>query len=100
MLWVASASEAKAVMPTTVPAAHAVQWRSIQEAQRRGATRYNFWGIARADQPRHPFAGITIFKKGFGGYPQDYMHAQDLPLNLKYWKLWAVDTWRHIQRGF
>ncbi len=88
------------VTDSALPAAHAVQWAAIREAKRRGATRYNFWGIAPADQAYHPFAGITIFKKGFGGYPIDYLHAHDLPLAFGYGKLWLTDTWRKYRRGF
>lgn len=87
-------------LPSNVPAAQLLQWESILEAKKRGATNYNFWGIAPENQPDHPFAGVTVFKKGFGGYAIDYMHAQDLPLSTKYWKLWAVDTYRKIKRGF
>jgi lipid II:glycine glycyltransferase (peptidoglycan interpeptide bridge formation enzyme) len=92
----------------SVPAAQAVQWAAIQEAKRRGATRYNFWGIAPTSakatagkpEPTHPFAGITTFKKGFGGEAINYLHAQDLPLSLGYGKLWLVDSFRKIRRGF
>lgn len=87
-------------LPASVPASHLVQWTAIQEANRRGAKTYNFWGIAPDDKPRHPFAGITIFKKGFGGYPIDFMHSQDLPLTLGYWKLWLIEEWRKWKRGF
>ena len=92
-------------LPAKVPAAQALQWAAIQEAKRRGATRYNFWGIAPADfqdkpgKP-HPFAGITIFKQGFGGQAIDYLHTQDLPLTLSYWKLWLIEMWRKFRRGF
>ncbi len=90
----------------SVPAAQLLQWEAIKEAKKRSATRYNFWGIAPIRQaqgkpePNHPFAGITIFKTGFGGYAIDYMHAQDLPLSWKYWKLWAIEMWRKKKRGF
>lgn len=87
-------------LPSSLPASHSVQWYAIQEAQKQGCTHYNFWGIAPDNQPKHPFAGITVFKKGFGGYAVDYMHAQDLPLKLGYWKLWLVDTYRKVKRGF
>ncbi|MEX2054997.1 MAG: peptidoglycan bridge formation glycyltransferase FemA/FemB family protein [Candidatus Andersenbacteria bacterium] len=87
-------------LPGNIPAAHLLQWTAIQEAKRRGATRYNFWGIAPDNEPEHPFAGITVFKKGFGGYAVDYMHAQDLPLSWKYWSLWAVEMLRKKKRGF
>ncbi|MDA1169452.1 MAG: peptidoglycan bridge formation glycyltransferase FemA/FemB family protein [bacterium] len=85
---------------STVPAAQLLQWEAIREAKKWGATKYNFWGIARDDQPTHPFAGITVFKKGFGGYSVDYMHAQDYPLSWKYWILWAIEMWRKKKRGF
>lgn len=87
-------------LPGGVPAAQLVQWAAIAEAKRRGAKHYNFWGIAPENKPHHPFAGITTFKKGFGGYAIDYLHAQDLPLSAGYWKLWAVDMYRKLKRGF
>lgn len=87
-------------LPSSVPAAQLLQWTAIQEAKRRGAKKYNFWGISPADKPNHPFAGITTFKKGFGGYAVDYLRAQDLPLNIAYWPLWAIDTYRKHRRGF
>ena len=100
-----------ASVKTSVPAAQLLQWRAIQEAKKRGAVRYNFWGIApeRSDAPRslwrsgarhHPFEGITVFKKGFGGYAINYMHAQDLPLSWRYWPMWAVEMFRKKKRGF
>lgn len=92
-----------------VSPAQLLQWKAIKEAKRRGATRFNFWGIApqQSEGPpkpwrrrAHPFEGITVFKTGFGGYALNYMHAQDLPLSWKYWKLWTIDTYRKIKRGF
>ncbi|MAF80833.1 hypothetical protein CL628_02355 [bacterium] len=77
-----------------------LQFEAIREARRRGATTYNFWGIAPDDQPNHPFAGITVFKKGFGGHAIDYMHAQDLPLAFGYKRLWLIEQWRRWRRGF
>ena len=93
-----------------VPAAHVLHWHSIQEAKRRGLKQYNFWGIAPDNQPtwppkpwrrrQHPFAGITVFKKGFGGRAINYLHAQDYPLSFVYNKLWLVETIRKFRRGF
>ncbi|HSX25234.1 MAG TPA: peptidoglycan bridge formation glycyltransferase FemA/FemB family protein [Candidatus Andersenbacteria bacterium] len=89
-----------ASIKTSVPAAQLVQWSAIQEAKKRGATRYNFWGIAPEHEKNHPFAGITVFKKGFGGYAIDYMHAQDFPLSLRYWLMWFIEMLRKKKRGF
>ncbi len=87
-------------LPSSVSAAQLLQWEAIREAKRRKAVRYNFWGIAPEKNRNHPFAGITIFKKGFGGYAVDYLHAQDLPLSWKYWILWGIEMYRKKRRGF
>ncbi len=77
-----------------------LQWRVIQEAKRRGCTLYNFWGISPDDKPKHPWAGLSLFKKGFGGFAEEYLPAQDKPLTAKYWLNFAVETTRRIKRGF
>jgi len=87
-------------LPSSIPAAQLLQWEAIQEAQRRGATQYNFWGIAPDNQPKHPFAGITTFKKGFGGEAHNFIHAHDLPLSPRYYLLWTIETARRLKRGF
>jgi lipid II:glycine glycyltransferase (peptidoglycan interpeptide bridge formation enzyme) len=87
-------------LPSSLPANQLVQWTAIKEAKRRGATSYNFWGIAPEDKPEHPFAGITTFKKGFGGKAYDYMHAHDLSLSLRYYPLLVIESWRRYKRGF
>jgi len=86
--------------PSSIPATQLLQWRAIQEAKRRGATKFNFWGISPANKPNHPFAGITTFKKGFGGQALNYLHAQDMPLSIQYWKLWVIESYRKLRRGF
>lgn len=82
-----------------VNASYLLQWRVIQEAKRRGCTLYNFWGISPADRQRHPWAGLSLFKKGFGGFAEAYIHAQDKPLAQKYWINYLVETARRIRRG-
>lgn len=110
-----------------IPAAYALQWSVVQEAKRRGCAEYNFWGIAPQQaighRPRaigtgtraapvnqglrpnpsgllsHPWAGLTLFKTGFGGREVPLVQAQDLPLSPRYWLTYAVDTLRRWKRG-
>ncbi len=79
-------------------ASYLVQWRAIQEAKRRGCTRYNFWGIVREDQVKHPWYGLSQFKKGFGGYAEAYVPAQDWVLSWRYWIIFGIETVRRIKR--
>ncbi|MDO8576163.1 MAG: peptidoglycan bridge formation glycyltransferase FemA/FemB family protein [bacterium] len=75
-----------------------LQWRVIQEAKRRGCTLYNFWGIAPEDRPGHAWAGLSLFKKGFGGFAEAYLHAQDKPLTTRYALNYAIETVRRVRR--
>lgn len=84
-----------------LPTSYALQWRIIQEAQKRGMTWYNFWGIAPdGASKKHPFFGITHFKKGFGGEKRQLLHCQDMPITKTYWLNWLVESYRRLRRGF
>lgn len=82
-----------------VPAAYLLQWEVIKEAKKRGLSFYNFWGIAPEGKKKHPWAGLSLFKKGFGGYSEEYIHAKDLKLDSKYWLSHFVEKIRKIKRG-
>lgn len=82
----------------SIPASYYLQWKIIQEVKARGCNFYNFWGIAPTDNPKHRFAGVTIFKKGFGGQRIDWLHAQDLPISWKYWLTYIFETIRRLWR--
>ncbi|MFA6304715.1 MAG: peptidoglycan bridge formation glycyltransferase FemA/FemB family protein [Patescibacteria group bacterium] len=77
-----------------------LQWHSILEAIKNGCTVYNFWGVSPNDNPKHPLAGVSLFKKGFGGREVDLLHAYDLPLSCKYYFNWLIETARRIKRGY
>lgn len=67
-----------------LPGSYACQWAAILEAKKRGCTKYNLWGIASADQLNHRFAGVSLFKRGFGGEEIAYLPAHDLPVSGSY----------------
>lgn len=73
-----------ASVQSKVPASYLLQWYAICAAKKRGMQWYNFWGIAPEDKPNHPWQGITLFKKGFGGELRAFVHAHDAPLSPLY----------------
>ncbi len=83
-----------------IPAAYLLHWNIMRELRQRGITTYNFWGIAPTADPRHPWAGLTLFKQGFGGERRDYLHAQDLPLTPFYWFTAAIERLRRWVRRY
>ncbi len=82
-----------------VPSSYLALWEAIREAKRRGMSRFNFYGIVD-DKPKHPWYGLSRFKKGFGGYEENLVHCQDLPLSWKYRIAYAVELIRRIKRGY
>lgn len=44
-----------------------LQWETIKQSQDLGYKFYDFWGIAPEDGSKPKWAGLTRFKKGFGG---------------------------------
>ncbi len=84
-----------------VPASVLLQWTAIKDALKRGDDVYNFWGIAPEDAPKsHPFAGVTLFKTGFGGERVALTHCVDVPLDWRYHLTRAIEVIRKWRRGF
>ncbi|OGJ61575.1 hypothetical protein A3C37_01415 [Candidatus Peribacteria bacterium RIFCSPHIGHO2_02_FULL_53_20] len=92
-----------------IPASYLLQWTAIRDALRRGDRVYNFWGIApgnltdegfKISEPKHPFAGVTLFKTGFGGNLLTLMHCQDIPITKKYYLTRGFEILRKWKRGF
>ena len=67
------------------PGSTAILWRAMRDLKAQGYERFNLWGIAPEGQPQHRYAGVTTFKKGFGGQVVTFLPAQDLVLSkLRY----------------
>lgn len=77
-----------------------LQWEVIKEAKRRGLKKYNFWGISPDEKPSHPWAGLSLFKKGFGGYSEHYLRSRDFKLKNKYYLNYLIETVRKYRRGY
>ncbi|PIT93346.1 MAG: hypothetical protein COU06_00515 [Candidatus Harrisonbacteria bacterium CG10_big_fil_rev_8_21_14_0_10_38_8] len=77
-----------------------LQWSAILEAKKRNLKYYNFWGVSPKDKPSHPWSGLSLFKQGFGGADEEYLHAKDYPLTKKYKLAWIVEKIRTKMRGY
>mgnify|MGYP001573835105 FL=1 len=83
-----------------LPASYLLQWEAIKEAKARGCEIYDFWGYADPKKdPKHPYAGPTLFKQGFGGYVDEYVKTQDFIISQKYWINYIIELVRKIKRG-
>ncbi|MFA5368579.1 MAG: peptidoglycan bridge formation glycyltransferase FemA/FemB family protein [Candidatus Paceibacterota bacterium] len=86
-----------------IPASYLLQWEAIKEAKKRNCVLYNFWGIAPEEDleknKNHPWYGLSLFKKGFGGYKKEYVKTQDYPLSLSYWLTYIFEELRKKKRN-
>jgi len=77
-----------------------LQWEAIKEAENRGCKVYDFWGFTDPEKySKHPWAGPTLFKMGFGGYKEEYIKTQDYIISSGYWINYFIETMRKKMRG-
>ena len=82
-----------------IPASYLLQWEAIKETKKRGVPIYNFWGIVPAKLSKgHPWAGLSLFKTGFGGYQFDLVPCHDLELRPKYYATYLIERYRKWRR--
>lgn len=82
------------------PGAYALIWQIIQDAKNAGFTKLNLWGIAPPNRNNHRFAGVTTFKRGFGGEDVAYVPAQDIVISpTRYALTNLIENIRKKKRG-
>jgi len=85
-----------------IPASYLVQWEALKEAKRRGLARHNFWGLPLTEKNEldmsDPWAGVGLFKVGFGGHAEKWTHARDIPVSWKYWLTHYFEKFENLKR--
>ena len=66
---------------TRISAAPLLHMAAMDEARRRGCTRYNLWGIVGLEEKSHRFYGVSEFKRSFGCEELKYTPAHDIVLS-------------------
>lgn len=57
---------------------HLLHWTAMQRARDAGKTVYDMGGVSPEGEQHHPWAGISRFKRGFGGQTITYPPAVDV----------------------
>lgn len=65
----------------------------IEDAAAKGLKAYDWWGIAKTDDPADPWAGITRFKRGFGGEIVQYAGTRDFVVGSP----WLYQSYRILR---
>ncbi len=61
----------------------------IMNAKENGMKTFDFYGVSPADEPDHPWAGFSRFKRSFGGYEKQFHGTWELPLSKLNYKILA-----------
>ncbi len=80
----ASASVRREVM-----APHLLHWTCIRKVKEYGFAAYDFWGVEPEGATGHRWAGISRFKRGFGGAYAAYPGTFDLVRNPLWYRAYA-----------
>ena len=85
-------------------ASYALQWGMLQLARQRGVRQHDLWGVAPAGAgPEHPWHGVGLFKKGFGGRELTWAGSWDIVVDPTIYRLRAttaaVRGWLRGLRG-
>jgi lipid II:glycine glycyltransferase (peptidoglycan interpeptide bridge formation enzyme) len=69
-------------------ASYALQWAMMRLARERGVREHDLWGIAPPGAgPDHPWYGVGLFKKGFGGREVVWAGSWDLVIDPTLYRL-------------
>ena len=69
-------------------ASYALQWAMMRLARERGVRHHDLWGIAPPGAgPEHPWHGVGLFKKGFGGEEVVWAGSYDLVVDRAFYRL-------------
>ena len=74
-------------------ASYALQWAMMRLARDRGARRHDLWGVAPPGAgPDHPWHGVGLFKKGFGGREVTWAGSWDVVVDPTLYRLRTATT--------
>ena len=74
---------------------------SIKQSRKRGLKMLNLWGGNEdITDTRHPWHGLTVFKRGFGAQQKTYLPSYDYVISLGYWKTYIYEQAVEYLRGY
>lgn len=65
-------------------------WHMIIDAKANGYHAFDFWGVTPSDDPKHPWAGFSKFKKAFGGQMLSRLGTWELPIRQNQYRLYKI----------
>lgn len=76
-----------------------LQWETMRSLKKEGFLSYDLWGVIPEIEKDHPWAGISLFKRGFRGKEVNYLGSFDLPLSPFYRPYQFINGLRYYLSG-
>jgi lipid II:glycine glycyltransferase (peptidoglycan interpeptide bridge formation enzyme) len=80
-------------------AAAPLAWQIVLDCRAEGRTAFDFWGVIPDDTAPHPWAGLSRFKKTFGGRMVTRPGTFDLPISPWRYRLYRTARHARAQHG-
>jgi lipid II:glycine glycyltransferase (peptidoglycan interpeptide bridge formation enzyme) len=64
-----------------LPSMYLLHWEAIKYFKQKGLEIYNFWGVSPENAKKHPWSGLSLFKRGFTKKEMEFIHAHDLVIH-------------------
>jgi len=61
-----------------IPSTYRLIWEAMLHAKELGLKEVDLWGVSPEGDKKHPWYGLSLFKRGFGGKQYDMVEAHDL----------------------
>lgn len=81
-------------------ASNLMHWKAIEYAKMKEKKVFNLWGVAPENEPKHPWAGFSSFKRGFSNNEVVFMQVHDLPISYKYNAVRFYEYLVALKRGY
>lgn len=63
-----------------IPSSYLLHWEAIKFFKNEGFKLYNFWGVSPENNIKHPWYGLSLFKRGFTSNELEFVHSHDLDI--------------------
>jgi lipid II:glycine glycyltransferase (peptidoglycan interpeptide bridge formation enzyme) len=78
-----------------VPANYALIAEAINYYKNLGIKEFNFFGVCEKSEKKHPWYGLSLFKRGFGGDERTLLPSYDYPINKRYYFSKLLEFLKH-----
>ena len=82
---------------TETPVVYALMWEAIKYYKDLGVKEFNFFGVCEKDDIKHPWYGLSLFKRGFGGKERRLMDSYDYPVSRSYYIIRGIEALQRIR---